>query len=564
MTNPPRSTSDLRHPWTRRQLLEGFAATFAAASALGALRSPAFAAAPAAAATAAAADASGLPSELWRAGAGQLAEAIAKKRVSSLEVVEAHLARIQAVNPKLDAMPVVFADEARAAAMAADAAIARGDQLGPLHGVPFSIKDNLDQAGKANTDGIEENKGRVAKHDAPVVERMRAAGGIPIGRTNLPDLALRVHSYSELWGRCLNPWNPKRNVGGSSGGEAAALATGMSPIGLGNDIGGSLRNPANCCGIAALKPSFGRIPNADDAGSGGAAGQLMAVNGPMARTIADVRLGYQILAGQHVRDPWSMPVPLDLPDPPGPIRVALVAEPSGGKTHPGRRRRRAQGGQGARRRGLPGGRDRAAATGGSLRHLARLPRQRALLGDGLLQAGDVGRGVQVPRPDHEPLPVQGDRRLRGIAGRAPRPRHRVVGVLHPLPAGGGPGVHAAAVRGRLRRRRRRSGVGRDEPAPRRGLGQPARAPLGRVAGGCRGRPADGRAGDRRPLPRGPRSRWRGCDREGVGRDHADRSEGLDRRGAADLQQRGKPIGRASWTRRAIASTASSPCGGPTI
>jgi amidase len=331
MTNrPPRSTADLRHPWNRRELLESFAATFAAATAIGTLRSPAWAAATAATA----ADPSALPSELWRAGAGQLAEAIARREVSSLEVTEAHLARIAAVNAKVNAIPVLFADEARAAAKAADAAVKSGGKLGPLHGVPFTIKDNLDQAGKANTDGIEENKGLIAKLDAPVVERMKAAGGIPLGRTNLPDLALRVHSYSELWGRCLNPWNAKRNVGGSSGGEAAALASGMTPIGLGNDIGGSLRNPANCCGIAALKPSFGRIPHAAESGAGGAAGQLMAVNGPMARRIADVRLGYQILSGQHVRDPWSMPVPLDLPDPAAPIKVALVAEPSGGKTHP--------------------------------------------------------------------------------------------------------------------------------------------------------------------------------------------------------------------------------------
>jgi amidase len=330
MTNRPRSTADLRHPWSRRELLESFAATFATVAAVGPLRSPAWAAAPAAPV---AADPSALPSELWRAGAGQLAEAIAKRQVSSLEVIEAHLARIAAVNAKVNAIPVLFADEARAAAKAADAAVASGAKLGPLHGVPFTIKDNLDQAGKANTDGVEENKSLVAKLDAPVVERMKAAGGIPLGRTNLPDFALRVHSYSELWGRCLNPWNLKRNVGGSSGGEAAALAAGMTPIGLGNDIGGSLRNPANCCGIAALKPTFGRIPHASEAGSGGAAGQLMAVNGPMARRIADVKLGYQILSGQHVRDPWSMPVPLDFPDPPAPIKVALVPEPSGGQTH---------------------------------------------------------------------------------------------------------------------------------------------------------------------------------------------------------------------------------------
>ncbi len=326
---PPTTPMGQRHPWNRRELLESFAATFAAAATVGALRSEAFAAT-----AAAAADPSALPSELWRAGAGQLAEAIAKRRVSSLEVIEAHLARIGAVNAKVNAIPVVFADEARAAAGAADAAVKSGAKLGPLHGVPFTIKDNLDQAGKANTNGIAENKALVSKLDAPVVERMKAAGAIPLGRTNLPDLALRVHSYSELWGRTLNPWNAERNVGGSSGGEAAALATGMTPIGLGNDIGGSLRNPASCCGIAALKPSFGRIPSADEGGAGGAAGQIMAVNGPMARTIADLRLGYQILSGQHVRDPWSMPVPLDLPDPPGPIKVALVAEPTGGKTHP--------------------------------------------------------------------------------------------------------------------------------------------------------------------------------------------------------------------------------------
>jgi amidase len=325
--HPSRSSSDPRAFWNRRELIEGMAATLATAAAIGAARSPAFAVAQAAAV----ADPAALPADLWRAGARQLAEAIAARRVSSLEVIDAHLSRIELVDPKVNAVPVVFADEARAAARAADDAVRRGGKLGLLHGVPFTIKDNLDQAGKPNTNGIEENRSAVARFDAPVVERMKAAGAIPLGRTNLPDLALRVHSYSELWGRTLNPWSSKHNVGGSSGGEAAALATGMSPIGLGNDIGGSLRNPANCCGIASLKPSLGRIP---EAGGGGLAGQVMAVNGPMARQIADVRLGYEILSGQHVRDPWSVPVPLDLPDPAGPLRVALVPQPSGGGTHP--------------------------------------------------------------------------------------------------------------------------------------------------------------------------------------------------------------------------------------
>jgi amidase len=205
MTNrPSRPTFDRRDPWTRRQLLEGFAATLATAAALGAARSPAQAAM---AAAATAVDSTALPAELWRAGAGQLAAAIAQRRVTSLEVVESHLARIAAVDTKVNAMPVVFADEARAAARLADAAVATGVKLGPLHGVPFTIKDNLDQAGKPNTNGLAENKTAVSRLDAPVVERMKAAGAIPLGRTNLPDLALRVHSYSELWGRTLNPWN---------------------------------------------------------------------------------------------------------------------------------------------------------------------------------------------------------------------------------------------------------------------------------------------------------------------------------------------------------------------
>jgi amidase len=176
----------------------------------------------------------------------------------------------------------------------------------------------------------------VVSADAPIVERMRAAGAIPIGRTNLPDMALRLHSSSSLHGLTRNPWHPGRTAGGSSGGEAAALASGMSPIGLGNDIGGSLRNPANACGIASIRPSAGRVPDAGymPAEDRLMAVQLMNVQGPMARRVADVRLGLQVLMGAHPRDPWSIDAPFDGPALARPIRVAVLAEPPGGSTDP--------------------------------------------------------------------------------------------------------------------------------------------------------------------------------------------------------------------------------------
>jgi amidase len=176
----------------------------------------------------------------------------------------------------------------------------------------------------------------VVPADAPVVERMRAAGAIPIGRTNVPDMALRVHTDSSLHGLTRNPWHPGRTAGGSSGGEAAALASGMSPIGLGNDIGGSLRNPANACGIASIRPSAGRVPDAGfvPAEDRLLAVQLMNVQGPMARRVADVRLGLQVLMGAHPRDPWSIDAPFEGPRLARPIRVAVLPEPPGGSTDP--------------------------------------------------------------------------------------------------------------------------------------------------------------------------------------------------------------------------------------
>jgi amidase len=275
-------------------------------------------------------------SDLWRHSASELATLIARKEVSSREVVEAHLARIATVNPKLNAVVKVLAEEARRGADEADQKVAAKDALGPLHGVPFTIKENIDLAGAATTWGLPAFARAVVPLDAPVVERMREAGAVPIGRTNLPDMGLRVHTHSSLHGVTRNPWNAGRTAGGSSGGEAVALAAGMSPLGLGNDIGGSLRNPASACGIASIRPSQGRVPDAGviPAADRPLAVQMMQVNGPMARTVADVRLALEVISGAHPRDPWSLDPPAERPRNAAARRVAMVAEPPGGSTDP--------------------------------------------------------------------------------------------------------------------------------------------------------------------------------------------------------------------------------------
>jgi amidase len=275
-------------------------------------------------------------SEIWQLSATELAQRIRRRQLSSVEAIDAHLARIDAVNPALNAVVRVMADEARAGAVLADKKLAAGETVGPLHGVPFTVKENIDVAGLPTTWGVPALAQAVVPADAPVVQRMRAAGAIPIGRTNLPDMGLRVHTFSSLHGLTRNPWHAGRTAGGSSGGEAAALASGMSPIGLGNDLGGSLRNPANACGISSIRPSAGRVPDA-----GYVPGenrllsvQLMQVQGPMARRVADVRLGLQMLMGAHPRDPLSIDAAFEGPPLARPLRVAVLPEPPGGRTDP--------------------------------------------------------------------------------------------------------------------------------------------------------------------------------------------------------------------------------------
>ena len=274
--------------------------------------------------------------EIWQRSALEIADAIASREVSSVEVVQAHLDRISSVNEKVNAVTRVLADSALESARAADRVVAGGGKLGPLHGVPFTVKENIDVAGSPTTQGLPVFADLVAATDAPVVERLRNAGAIPVGRTNLPDMGLRVHTESFLHGVTANPFDPSRTAGGSSGGEAAALATGMSPLGLGNDIGGSLRNPAYCCGIASLKPSVHRIPDASSTSPEEPflAGQLMSVEGPMARRIADVRVAFNAIAGADPRDPFCISAPFDGPAFAPPLRVALVPEPPGGATAP--------------------------------------------------------------------------------------------------------------------------------------------------------------------------------------------------------------------------------------
>ena len=275
--------------------------------------------------------------ELWRKSALELAADIRTKKVSSREVVDAHLERIAQVNGHVNAVVRVLADEARAGADAADAALAAGKPLGVFHGVPFTIKENIDVVGYPTTQGIPALAQAIPTLNAPAVDRMLGAGAIPIGRTNLPDLGLRIHTDSALYGRTKNPWKADRTAGGSSGGEGAALASGMSPIGLGNDIGGSLRNPAHCCGIAAIKPSTGVIPDANQfpIEDAGLSSQLMLIQGVMARRIADVRAGFMVVAGEHPRDPISVPAVLTDLQPGQKLRIAVMATPPGGSTHAG-------------------------------------------------------------------------------------------------------------------------------------------------------------------------------------------------------------------------------------
>ncbi len=270
--------------------------------------------------------------DLWRWSAGELCTAIRAGAVSSREVVQAHLDRIAAVNGSVNAVTAVFDADALAAADAADAALASGRQSGPLHGLPITVKENIDVRGSATTHGIVSLKDAIADRDAPVIGHLKAAGAIVIGRTNSPDFGLRWHTDNDLHGATLNPWNPSRTPGGSSGGEAVALATGMSPLGIGNDMGGSTRQPAVNCGVCGLRPSTGKVSRIMSSMSSAPPmlyEQVACVNGPMARRVEDLQLALDVMSRPDPTDPAWIPAVAPPEPEAGQLRVALVGDPSG-------------------------------------------------------------------------------------------------------------------------------------------------------------------------------------------------------------------------------------------
>ena len=269
--------------------------------------------------------------EIWQLGVNELAQMIRGREISCVESVNAHLERIEQINPKVNAITVPMHEEALKSAREADEKLSSDDKAPPLLGVPMTVKENIDCTGTATTFGVPALKGLKPSVDAPHIKHLKQAGAIVIGRTNTPDLGLRIHTDNELRGATLNPWDLSLTPGGSSGGDAAAVATGMTPLGVGNDYGGSLRCPANFCGVTTIRPSIGRVPDhmslmpAEPA----ITLQLFMVQGPIARQVSDLRTSLQIMSQNDPRDPRWLPVPFLGENPPQTLKVAKVLSPGG-------------------------------------------------------------------------------------------------------------------------------------------------------------------------------------------------------------------------------------------
>ena len=255
--------------------------------------------------------------------AKSLARAIREKSVSAREVVEAHLRRIEEVNPVLNAVVQLAAERAESEARELDDALARGELRGPLHGVPITIKDSFDTEGIISTGGTLGRAAFVPERDATPVARLRAAGAVLLGKTNTPELTMAAETDNLVYGRTNNPFDVSRTPGGSSGGAAAIISAGGSPLDLGTDTGGSIRFPSHYCGIAGLKPTTGRVPRTGHIiGYDMGAAQSLTVVGPMARYVEDLELAFPIIAGPDYRDPHMVPMPIGDPGRRGPGRAA--------------------------------------------------------------------------------------------------------------------------------------------------------------------------------------------------------------------------------------------------
>lgn len=253
--------------------------------------------------------------DLIQLSASEMARRIAAGTITSRELIDAHIRRIAQVNPALNAVVAERFDLARSEADAADQARARGEPLGPLHGVPITIKECFHVAGMASTEGIHRFADELLTHHNPLVGRLRRAGAIVLGKTNLPQLMLMHETDNPIYGRTNNPWNLQRGPGGSSGGEAAIIAAGGSPLGLGNDIGGSIRFPAHSCGICGIKPTTLRLTNAAVRDNLRGMEAIRPQSGPLARTVEDLTLALRVLCEPEpgVIDPQVAPVPLGDP-----------------------------------------------------------------------------------------------------------------------------------------------------------------------------------------------------------------------------------------------------------
>jgi amidase len=273
--------------------------------------------------------------ELWQKSACDLAEGIARRQFSCAELMASVAGRIRAKNKALNAIVYDYTEEALAEARRADEDLAAGRVRGPLHGVPVTIKENVDQQGKPTPNGLPAFESVIAPDDAPVVANLRRAGAIIVGRTNTPELSMRATTDNPLHGRTLNPWHPDASPGGSSGGAGAAAAAGFGPIHHGNDIGGSLRFPAFANGLSTVKPTPGRIAayNPSATAERGLLAQLMSVQGAICREVRDVRLATRVMAARDARDPWWVPAPFDGEPLPAPIRVAVTRNAHGYPMH---------------------------------------------------------------------------------------------------------------------------------------------------------------------------------------------------------------------------------------